>query len=312
MKIKNSSITYFKGVSILSFGLDSELFTGLNNKRLFSFDESLFEKSLPTSFKEGKINLVADQKKTEGYKPEQEFEVKSDQWNILSLELDGLKYETFLSLRLSGKLPGELEEAIIQFALTKSKGDTEVGTDIERSIKEVFSDVFRLGLTKNLNPFNLNSIIVKLLSKITGVSENTSIDSILVPWLTSMEIPFVKEEESYLFSVGVGPDHWNVEIRPSESKKIIHVFSYLSITDYSPTLEKLENEISFINEEMKFGELEIDREARILLLSSDLDATMLTTEANLNLSLEPIFGTMNAVILAIKENHPNEQVFPNA
>ena len=63
---------------------------------------------------------------------------------------------------------------------------------------------------------------------------------------------------------------------------------------------------------MKFGELEIDREARILLLSSDLDATMLTTEANLNLALEPIFGTMNAVILAIKENHPNEQVFPNA
>lgn len=312
MKIKNSSITYFKGVSILSFGLDSEVFTELINKRLFSFDESLFEKSLPTSFKEGKINLVADQKKTEGYEPEQEFEVKSDQWNILSLELDGLKYETFLSLRLSGKLPGELEEAIIQFALTKSKGDTEVGTDIERSIKEVFSDVFRLGLTKNLNPFNLNSIIVKLLSKITGVSENMSIDTILVPWLTSMEIQFVKEEISYLFSVGVGPDHWNVEIRPSESKKIIHVFSYLSITDYSPTLEKLENEISFINEEMKFGELEIDREARILLLSSDLDATMLTSEANLNLALEPIFGTMNAVILALKENHPNEQVFPNA
>jgi hypothetical protein len=27
--------------------------------------------------------------------------------------------------------------------------------------------------------------------------------------------------------------------------------------------------------------------------------------------LEPIFGTMNAVILALKESHPNEQVFPS-
>ncbi len=311
MKIKNSSLTFFEGTSILSFGLESKLFTELINKRLFTFDENLFEKSLPRSFKEGKINLIADQKKTEGYKPGQEFEVQPDQWNILSIELDGQKYETFLSLRLDGKLPGELEDAAIQFALTKSKGNTEVSTNIEETIKEVFSDVLHLGLTKNLNSFNLNSIFIKLLSKITGSEENTSIDSILVPWFTSMEIPYVKEEESYLFSVGVGPDHWNVEIRPSESKKTIHVFSYLSITDDSPTLEKLENEISIINEEMKFGELEIDREAKILLLSSDLDATMLTNEANLNLALEPIFGTMNAVIVALKGFHPNEQLFLN-
>lgn len=311
MKIKNSSLTFLEGISILSFALESKLFMELINKRLFSFDENLFEKSLPRSFKEGKINLIADQKKTVGYKPDQEFEVQPDQWNILSLELDGLKYETFLSLRLAGKLPGELEEATIQFALTKSKGDVAHGTEIEGTVKEIFSDVLRLGLTKNLNSFNLNSIFVKLLSKITGSEENRSIDSILVPWFTSMEIPYIKEEESYLFSVGVGPDHWNVEIRPSESKKTIHVFSYLSITDDSPTLEKLENEISIINEEMKFGELEIDRETKILLLSSDLDATMLTNEANLNLALEPIFGTMNAVIVALKGFHPNEQLFLN-
>jgi hypothetical protein len=311
MKIENSSLTYLEGVSILSFALESKLFMELINKRLFSFDENLFEKSLPTSFKEGKINLIADQKKAKGYIQGQEFDVQPDQWNILSLELDGLNYETFLSLRLAGKLPGELEEATIQFALIKSKGDSALATETEGTIKEIFSDVLHLGLTKNLNSFNLNSIFLKLLSKITGASENTSIEPILVPWLTSMEIPFVKEEESYLFSVGVGPDHWNVEIRPSESKKTIHVFSYLSITDNSLTLEKLENEIAIINEEMKFGELEIDREAKILLLSSELDFSMLTTEANLKLALEPIFGTMNSVILALKEFHPNEQVFPN-
>ncbi len=310
MKIENSSLTILEGISILSFALEPKLFMELINKRLFSFDENLFEKPFPSSFTEGKINLIADQKKAEGYIQGQEFEVQPDKWNILSLELDGINYETFFSLRLAGKLPGELEEATIHFALTKSKGEVVLGTEIEGTVKEIFSDVLHLGLTKNLNPFNLNSIFVKLLSKITGASENTSIGSILARWFTSMEIPFVKEEESFLFSVGVGPDHWNVEIRPSESKKTIHVFSYLSITDYSPTLEKLENEISIINEEMKFGELEIDREAKILLLSSDLDATMLINEANLNLALEPIFGTMNAVILALKGFHPNEKIFP--
>jgi hypothetical protein len=311
MKIEKSSLTFFEGISILSFALELKFFIELIDKRIFSFDESLFEKHLPSSFKEGKINLIADQEKAKGYIQGEEFEVQPDQWNILSLELDGLTYETFLSLRLAGKLPGELEEASIQFALTKSKVDTEPGVEIEGTVKEIFSDVLHLGLTKNLNSFNLNSIFIKLFSKITGASENKSIDSILLPWFNSLEIPFVKEDESYLFSVRVGPDHWNVEIRPSESKKTIHVFSYLSITDYSPTLEKLESEITIINDEMKFGELEIDRGTKTLLLRSELDSSILTTEANLNLALEPIFGTMNAVILALKESHPNEQVFPS-
>jgi hypothetical protein len=310
MKIKNSSLTHLEGTAILSFNLESRLFMELINKRLFSFDENFFESKLPSTFKDGKINLIADNSKAEGYQPNQEFDLQPDKWNILSLELDGILYETFLSLRLAGKLPGELEEAAIQFALTKSKGDADLGLEVEGTIKEVFADVLHLGLTKNLNSFNLNSIFIKLLTKITGASENRSIDLVVIDWLTSMEIPFVKEEESYLFSVGVGSDQWNVEIRPSDSKKTMYVFSYLSITDSLPTLEKLEAVLPIINQEMQYGELEIDKEAKILLLSSELDTSLVNTEANLMVALEPIFTMMNAVILYFKGIDPNEQLFP--
>lgn len=309
MKIINSYLDFYKETAIISFLIEDLDFQKIKTKRLFNFEENLFESDLPRECKEGKISLIADKIKAAGYVENQEFELAPEHWHILRLELDNLEYETFLSLRLDGKLPGTIEEAVTNFALIRSKGTQEVSKETEHTIKETFAEVLNLGLTRNVNPFNLNSIFLKLISKITGTEETISVENTIPTCLKEMDIPFIKEENSYLFSVSVDEDNWDIEIRPSETKEILLVFSYLRL-DANPSIEKeLQPVIDLINEEMKYGEVEFDLEQKLLVLTSQIKTISLTSTTQLKLVLEPIFESMNIAILVLKSNFEEQIIF---
>jgi hypothetical protein len=309
MKIINSHLAFYKETAIISFLIEDLDFQKIKTKSLFNFEENLFESALPGECKEGKISLIADKIKTAGYVGNQEFELAPEDWHILRLELDNLEYETFLSLRLDGKLPGTIEEAVTNFALIRSKGTQEISKETEHTIKETFAEVLNLGLTRSVNPFNLNSIFLKLISKITGTEETISVENTIPTCLKEMDIPFVKEENSYLFSVSVDEDNWDIEIRPSETKETLLVFSYLRL-DANPSIEKeLQPVIDLINEEMKYGEVEFDVEQKLLVLTSEIKTISLTSTTQLKLVLEPIFESMNIAILVLKSNFEEQIIF---
>ena len=160
MNIKESTLTLFKNTAVLTFLIDKITFQEAITKGYFNFEEELFESKLPSDFFIGQISLIADKVKAEGYVEGQEFEVNPNQWNIFNLVLDEKKYETFISLRLDGKLPGPIDEAVTQFGILKAKGNQELSNQSEAAVKETIADVLNLGLSKNINQFNLNSIFV--------------------------------------------------------------------------------------------------------------------------------------------------------
>lgn len=309
MKIKKSTLTYFKNTAILTFLIDKITFQKTIARGDFNFEEELFESMLPTDFSKGQIALIADKEKAEGYVEGQEFELEPSQWNILNLLLDGKKYETFLSLRLNGQLPGPIEEAVTQFGILKAKGNQEISKQTEDTVKDTIADILNLGLSKNINPFNLNSIFLKLISKITGSTETFNIETTIPSYLKDMGIPYVIEEDSYLFSVSAGEDSWNIEIRPSESMQSLLIFSYLKLEASPATLLDLQKDIDAINQEFNYGEVEIDLVQNLFILTSEIETFSIRSSEELKLALNPIFESMNALILVVKGNFKNKVVF---
>ena len=309
MKIKNSTLTFFKNTAILTFLIDKITFQKTIARGEFNFEEELFETMLPADFSKGQIALIADKVKAEGYEDGKEFELEPSQWNILNFLLDGKKYETFLSLRLNGKLPGPIEEAVTQFGILKAKGNQDISKQTEDTVKETIADILNLGLSKNINPFNLNSIFLKLISKITGSTETFNFETTIPSYLQEMGIPYVIEEDSYLFSVSAGEDRWNIEIRPSESMQSLLIFSYLKLEASAATLLDLQKDIDAINLEFNYGEIEIDQEQNLFILTSEIETFSIRSSEELKLALNPIFESMNALILVVKGNFENKILF---
>lgn len=309
MNIKESTLTLFKNTAILTFLIDKITFQEAITKGYFNFEEELFESKLPSDFFIGQISLIADKVKAEGYVEGQEFEVNPNQWNIFNLVLDEKKYETFISLRLDGKLPGPIDEAVTQFGILKAKGNQELSNQSEAAVKETIADVLNLGLSKNINQFNLNSIFLKFISKITGSSEVFNFESTIPSYLKEMNIPYHIDKDSYLFSVSAGEDSWNIEIRPSESRHSILIFSYLKLEASPSTLIDLQKDIDAINQDFNYGEVEIDQEQNLFILTSEIETFSIRSSEELKLALNPIFESMNALILVIKGNFENKVLF---
>ena len=309
MNIKKSTLTFFKNTAILTFLIDKITFQEAITKGYFNFEEELFESKLPSDFLIGQISLIADKVKAEGYLEGQEFEVNPNQWNILNLVLDEKKYETFISLRLDGKLPGPIDEAVTQFGILKAKGNQEISNQSEAAVKETIADVLNLGLSKNINQFNLNSIFLKFISKITGSSEVFNFESTIPSYLKEMSIPYRIDKDSYLFSVSAEEDSWNIEIRTSESRQSILIFSYLKLEASPSTLIELQKDIDAINQDFNYGEVEIDQEQNLFILTSEIETFSIRSSEELKLALNPIFESMNALILVIKENFENKVLF---
>ena len=309
MNIKKSTLTFFKNTAILTFLIDKITFQEAITKGYFNFEEELFESKLPSDFLIGQISLIADKVKAEGYLEGQEFEVNPNQWNILNLVLDEKKYETFISLRLDGKLPGPIDEAVTQFGILKAKGNQEISIQSEAAVKETIADVLNLGLSKNINQFNLNSIFLKFISKITGSSEVFNFESTIPSYLKEMSIPYRIDKDSYLFSVSAEEDSWNIEIRTSESRQSILIFSYLKLEASPSTLIELQKDIDAINQDFNYGEVEIDQEQNLFILTSEIETFSIRSSEELKLALNPIFESMNALILVIKGNFENKVLF---
>ena len=309
MNIKKSTLTFFKNTAILTFLIDKITFQEAITKGYFNFEEELFESKLPSDFLIGQISLIADKVKAEGYLEGQEFEVNPNQWNIFNLVLDEKKYETFISLRLDGKLPGPIDEAVTQFGILKAKGNQEISNQSEAAVKETIADVLNLGLSKNINQFNLNSIFLKFISKITGSSEVFNFESTIPSYLKEMSIPYRIDKDSYLFSVSAEEDSWNIEIRTSESRQSILIFSYLKLEASPSTLIELQKDIDAINQDFNYGEVEIDQEQNLFILTSEIETFSIRSSEELKLALNPIFESMNALILVIKGNFENKVLF---
>jgi hypothetical protein len=309
MKIKNSTLTFFKNTAILTFLIDNITFQKSMARGDFNFEKELFESMLPADFSKGQIALIADKVKAEGYEDGKEFELEPSQWNILNIIIDGKKYETFLSLRLNGKLPGTIEEAVTQFSVLKAKSNQEISKQTEDIVKETIADILNLALSKNINPFNLNSIFQKLISKITGSIETFNFETTIPSYLKEMGIPYVIEEDSYLFSVSAEEDSWNIEIRPSESMQSLLIFSYLRIEATPATLLDLKKDIDAINLEFNYGEVEIDQEQNLFILTSEIETFAIRSSEELKLALNPIFESMKALILVVKGNFENKILF---
>jgi hypothetical protein len=87
------------------------------------------------------------------------------------------------------------------------------------------------------------------------------------------------------------------------------IFSYLRIEATPATLLDLKKDIDAINLEFNYGEVEIDQEQNLFILTSEIETFAIRSSEELKLALNPIFESMKALILVVKGNFENKILF---
>jgi len=298
---------HLEGVAIISFSIESALWLQIQEEKQFNFEEDNFEVVPPTLVKSGSLFLIAAQKKATKFNPGEVADVDPNQWTIFRVELDGVFFETFISLRVAGLLPGSIEEAVLNFSIKKSIEGQDISKESTTSLKELFTDFFGLSHTGNASEPNTKNLIISSIANLIEAKQEPDLAKLIEEYLQQKSIPAAKENDSYSFHVKVEAEEWEVVIE-IEKKKLV-VFSYASFTSLMELDLILTEDINVINQEMTTGHFGIDKEQNILYLRSELVVNSLSKPDELEPLITPILESMNAILLLFKEKYTDSILF---
>lgn len=298
---------FLEGTAIISFSIAPADWLQIQEEKQFNFDEDNFEIVPPTFFESGLVFLIADQDKASAITPGEIATLDPQRWTIFRVQLDGVFFESFISLRVAGLLPGSIEEAVLDFAIKKSFADQSGSEESKTSIKKLFTDFFGLSQSGNANESNAKNLIIGSIANLIGSKEEQDLAELIEGYLKLENIPAVKENGTYSFHAKVAAEEWEVVIE-IEKKKLI-VFSYASFQS-KMDLDMIQSEaLNVINQEMTTGHFGIDKEQNILYLKSELEINPLSKPNELEPLITPILDSMNAILLLFKEKYKESFLF---
>lgn len=307
MNQKISTKQYLEGTAIIGFSIAPADWLEIQKGKYFNFDEGNFEIVPPTFFEVATLFLIADEDKATAINSGEIVTLHPSHWTIFRIELDGVFFETFISLRVAGLLPGSIEEAVLDFSIKKSFEDQIDSEESKTSVKKLFADFFGLSQSGNVNESNSKNLIIGSIANLIGSKEEQDLAELIDRYLQLENIPAVKENGTYAFHVKVASEEWEVVIEIEKNKLII--FSYASFQSKANLEQILSEDLDVVNQEITFGQFGIAKEQSILYLRSELIINPLSKPEELDLLITPILNGMNAIILLFKEKYKDSFLF---
>lgn len=311
MKSTLQSLEFFKGTALLSCILTAKEWSFVMSKRGFNYEAEIFEKSLPSSEKEVELWLIADEGKAKGWKKGEQVFLDLNKWNILKIKIENQYYETFLSLRLSGKLHGTLEEAAIEFSIRKGNDQEKFSEESFGTIKNLFTELYALALGSNVNDSNLTGLVSSTISKLLGISSKVELTDLVENYLKKNEIPAEKKQNGYVFQVVSTDGSWEVEIQLNQEKEKVILYSGTKIQVDLEKMEEIKEDLAIVNEEMNTGNFSILESNKILLLKSEIQLNATKSSEDIEGAFSMIFESMQAMILLLKNKYQSNIIFPS-
>ena len=311
MKTILQSIEFYHGIALVSCPVSSAQLKEIKEHQWFEFQEEIFENPLIPIQHSATLWLIADEDKAAGWQKGDEVDLEFNQWTVYRIEIDKQVSETFLSLRLTGKLPGTLEEAVVAFTLRKSDPEKILSSDNFSSVKNLFSNLFELAAGSNASESNLKTLTNAILSNSIDVAKASDLTSTLEDYFKENNIPAEKHLKGYRFHIVASEDEWNVEIETNEDKEKLQIASYVQIAADPDVLKKIEQDLEVINEEMVTGNFGLIDSPLAIYLNSDVLINAFTSTKDLNLAMTPIYDSMKALILVMKEKYGSQISFIN-
>jgi hypothetical protein len=298
---------HLEGTAMISFSLAPSDWLQIQERKYFNFDEGNFEIVPPTFFESGSLFLIADQDKATAINSGEIATLHPNQWTIFRLELDGVFFETFISLRVAGLLPGSIEQAVLDFAVKKSTAEQGGSEESKTSLKKLFTDFFGLSQSGNANEFNSKNLIISTVADLIGAKEEPDLAKLIEGYLQQKNIPATKEKETYAFHIQGEGAEWEVVIELE--KKKIFVFSFAPFKSQLDAHLILSEDLNVVNQENSTGHFGIDKEQNILYLRSELVVNSLSKPGELEPLIVPIFESMNAIMLLLQEKYKDSFLF---
>lgn len=302
MKIKNANIEYSNGSVVLKYPISPAELLAIKKGTLYNFQENFFEVDLPTIFNEGVISIIAEQHHADNFKQGEDFELIPSKWNILRFEADKKIYETFFSLRREGKIPGTLDEALVNFSIKRATQGQDLSKESEGHLKDVMSDIVELGVNNKMDDDNLENIIGGFISKVGG-EVKIDLSTIIEDYLNTNHIPIDKENDCYYFTVIFNDDSWNVEIGTSDDGHKLIIYSSVSYQSAENITGPLLEDINQLNFVLKDGHLEVDVENQLLYLKTEVEINLFKIDVQFKKLIDANFESMETILPVLKEKH---------
>jgi hypothetical protein len=292
---------HLESTAIISFAIVPSDWLQIQEGKQFNFDENNFEVVPPNFFESGLLFLIADQNKATAITQGEIATLDPQLWTIFRVQLDGVFFETFISLRVAGLLPGSIEEAVLDFSIKKSTEGHRISQESTTSLKELFTDFFGLTQSGNANESNSNNLIISSIANLIGSKEEPDLAQLIEGYLKLENIPAVKENGTYSFHVKEASEEWEVVLEIEEKKLV--VFSYASFKSQMDLDLTLSEDLEVVNQEMTTGQFGIDKEHNILYLRSELVINPHSKPNEMESLITPILDSMNAILLLFKERY---------
>ena len=302
MKIKNANIEYNNGSVVLKYPMSPAELLAIKKGHLYNFQENFFEVDLPTTFIDGVIAIIAEQHHADNFKQGEDFELIPSKWNILRFEADKKIYETFFSLRREGKIPGTLDEALVNFSIKRATQGQDLSKESEGHLKDVMSDIVELGVNNKMDDDNLENVVGGFISKVGG-EVKIDLSAIIEDYLNTNQIPIDKENDCYYFTVIFNNDSWNVEIGTSDDGHKLIIYSSVSYQSTENITGPLLEDINHLNLVLKDGHLEVDVENQLLYLKTEVEINLFKIDVQLKKLIDANFESMKAILPVLKEKH---------
>ena len=306
MKTILQSIEFYHGIALVSCPVSSAQLEEIKEHQWFGFQEEIFETPLIPIQHSATLWLIADEEKAAGWQKGDEVDLEFNQWTVYRFEIDKQVSETFLSLRLTGKLPGTLEEAVVAFSLRKSDSEKILSSDNFASVKKHFSNLFELAVGSNASEPNLKTLTNAILFNSIDEAKASDLSSTLENYFKENSIPAEKHLKGYHFHIVASEDEWNVEIETNKEKEKLYIASYVQIAADPDILQQIQKDLDIINEEMVTGNFGLIDSPLAIYLNSEVLINAFTSTKDLNLALTPIYDSMKALILVMKEKYGSQ------
>jgi hypothetical protein len=135
--------------------------------------------------------------------------------------------------------------------------------------------------------------------------------STLEAYFKENNIPAEKHLKGYRFHIVASEDEWNVEIETNKEKEKLYIASYVQIEANSDVLEQIKQDLEVINEEMVTGNFGLIDSPLAIYLNSEVLINAFTSTKDLKLAMTPIYDSMKALILVMKEKYGSQIILIN-
>lgn len=310
MRVVNPEINFSSGLVTLRFPITSLELREVRQKRIFNFQEILFQKDLPiTSFREAFITIISDSINVIGFDESTEFndqvglELESDKWQILSLEFDDIIYPTFYLLRKQGKLQGSLVQAMMNFAVDRSTQNENLSSASKHLVIESVSDFIKLGIDGISEEHGIEKNLKKVLSGIGDLYNREQYRLSVENFLTFKDIPFDCEENSYYFSANSSSFSWGAELSLLEDVEGITLYSYIQLELEEAIVDSLLRDLNSINQSLSFGNFQFSIEEQVLYYRNNLNIRVIDLEENLEKLFQDNFDSIRSISSLLQDKY---------